>query len=440
MRRSSYLSILAAAVLVYGCSLINSPEELLEAANEASGGANATGGANGTGGMGDGSAGETSTGGAAPTAPTRGLFVFGARNQEGARVLSALTTNTAEELARIELPVAAIAYDEAPGRYVWFVFTASKFPADPTRTADLEVRRFDDASKTWTVLSKASGLPPPRPDQLVVLNNRLAYLSHKVVSGSAAEALTVLDTSDLTQVEELATRVADEGEQYIGLVGTRGSDTNPDADGGSLDLMIGRNCDADCELFVQPVFVAGNLVNGAGAVIDHYRGAPRFVAGRTQAKVYAAMYSTRPAEEVEVRVFAPDEPAVSTVFPLNELSGEDISAFDLVECSKAGIVRTAQDTSLVSFHLESGFQQTTDLETLGALAYAEPFAGSAIAFTFGPGLGGAGNDAAPPLRAFQVEPSGSDDLAVNERSLWNPPDDLEPLTGAARYPEAWTCD
>ncbi len=433
MRRSPYLSILAATALAYGCSVINSPDELLEAATDNSGGTT------GTGGLGGG-AGDTSTGGVPPTAPTRGLFVLGAKNADGDRVLSALRTDTAEELARIELPVAALAYDEAPGRYVWFVFTASKFPADPTRTADLEVRRFDDASKSWTVLSKASGLPPPRPDQLVVLNERLAYLSHKVVGGDAVPALTVLDTSDLTSVAELATRTREDGEEYIGLVGTRGSDTNPDAEGGSLDLMIGRNCDVDCELFVQPVFVAGTLVDGAGAVIDHYSGTPRFAAGRTEAKVYAAMHSTRPMDEVEVRVFAPDEPAVSTVFPLSELSGEDIAAFDLVECSKAGIVRTAQDTNMVSFHLESGFRQSTALDTPGALAYGEPFAGSAIAFTFDAGLGGAGNAASPPLRAFQVEASGSDDLAVNERSLWDPPADLEPLTGAARYPEALACD
>ncbi len=438
MRRSYISSIVLAALLAYGCSLVNSPEELLNASSDNVGG---SGGNNGTGGSLGGAPGNTGgsntggTSGAPVVAPSRGLFVLGA-NANGKRVLSALATNTGEELERVDLPVAALAYDEAPGRYVWFVFTAAKFPAQPTRTADLEVRRFDDAKKSWSVVSKVSGLPPPRADHLVVLNDRLAYLSYKVESGTTREALTVLDTSNLEKIEELATRTASDGERYIGLVGKRGSDTDPEAKGGALDLMMGRNCDADCELFAQPVFVSSRLVDGEGAVVDHFSGTPRFAASRIENKVYAAMYSMRPATQVEVRVFPADDPGNSTVFSINELTDDNITGFDLVECQKAGFVRTAEDTALVAFHLESGLRESIELGQ-GALLYGEPFGSSAIAFNLDGGMGGAGN---APLRAFEVEPAGAGDLVMNERSRFAPPNDLEPFVGATRYPEALECD
>lgn len=432
MRRhlSLFSWMLGAASLAYGCSLFNAPDDLLGPAT--TGGASGTGAASSTGG--NGGQGGSGTGGGAVVAPTKGLFVVGAENDSGSRVLLALNTTNGSVLEEVELPIAAVAYDEAPGRFVWFVFTASKFPADPTRTADLEVRRYNDSDNTWTVLSEESGLPPPRPDQLVVLNNRLAYLSYKVVSGTPEESLTVLDTSDLSDVTELATRTHEAGEEYLGLVGMRGSDTNPNADGGALDLMIGRNCTADCELFVQPVFVSDKLVDGAGAVLDHYVGSPRFVAARTEAKVYAAMYSTQPVARVEVRAFAPDAPSTSTLFTIDELTGQDISGFDLLECQNAGLIRGSDSDDLVAFQLESGNRQATDLGTPGDLVYGEPFGGSAITFADpGAGMGGAGS-ASAPLRAFEVSESGATDLAVNERSLWMPPTDVIPLTGAARYP------
>lgn len=441
MQRPPYQWVLAAALVTYGCSLINSPEELKDALADGAGGTpQSSGGGTASGGTasggetgntgGNGNAGDTGTGGTAPVvAPTTGLVVIGAEDGDGTRVLAALRATNGAELERITLPVAAIAYDEAPGRYVWFVFTANKFPADPTRTADLEVRRFDDATNSWTLVSKASGLPPPRPDQLVVLNKRLAYLSYKVVSGAPVQALTVLDTGNLTDITTLETRTADANTEYVGLVGTRGSDTDKEATGGALDLMIKRNCGGtDCELYAQPVFVGNNLVDGAGAIIDHFTGTPRFVAARTSTTVYAAMYSTRPTTAVEVRSFPSDDPSTSTLFTVSQLTSQSITGFDLLECTQTGLLRGGADDTLLALHLESGNRQTTDLGATGDLVYGEPFNENAIA------LGDA-----PFIRAFQVEPSGTDDLAVNERSLWNPPADLTPLTGATRYPEALEC-
>jgi hypothetical protein len=46
---------------------------------------------------------------------------------------------------------------------------------------------------------------------------------------------------------------------------------------------------------------------------------------------------------------------------------------------------------------------------------------------------------APGLRAFEVSKAGTMNIAVNERSVWQPNSTLIPLTGAARRPEAFKC-
>jgi hypothetical protein len=218
MRFAHLACILAAAGGFYGCSLINAPDDVVSddgtGATGATGATDPVGGEPGTGtGGNDSAGGEVGSGGGdigsgggdigtggedgGVVPPTSGLVVVGA--QVGAttnRVLAALSGRTGAELVREDLPVAGLAYDEAPGRHVFFVFTSSNFPASRTGTADLEVRRFDDAAGEWTVLGRTTALPPPLPDQFLVLNERLLYLSHRVVGGAAVSSVTLLDTSD----------------------------------------------------------------------------------------------------------------------------------------------------------------------------------------------------------------------------------------------------
>src|SRR5690606_5882213 len=128
------------------------------------------------------------------------------------------------------------------------------------------------------------------PDTLVVLNQRLAYLSHVVEASAPVQALTVLDTSDLEDVGLLGTsRQAEPDEHFVGLAGVRGSDVNPSATGGTLSLMIASDCldvigggqaegpgpDVSCELFAQPVFVANNVMDGVGDSLGSFLGLPR---------------------------------------------------------------------------------------------------------------------------------------------------------------------
>lgn len=451
MRLVSPVSLLALAAGLYaGCSVINAPDDV---ATEPSSSGSSTGASSGKGGD-TSAAGEPGSGGNGATAgvggaagaggdigaggegssvepnPTTGLLVLGALDDADERQLAVLAGRTGEELAREELPVAAIAYDEAPGRHLWFVFTAGAFPAAPNGAADLEVRRFDDTTGEWTVLGKATALPPPEPDQLVVLNNRLAYLSHKVVEGDTVSALTLLDTTDPSDVKELTVRAAGAGESYVGLVGERGSDVNADAVGGRVQLMIAQDCAADCELVAQHIFVAGGLSDGTGVSVDRFVGQPRFAKAKAQNRLYVAARSTTPSDRLVIRSFLGSDLTSPTVFALTGFAGTDVGGFDLLECADAGAVTDHDGSQLIAFHLTSGQQKVQALGHLGGPLYSELFAPSVIAFD---------PETAGGLRSFEVSKSGTTNVVINERSVWQAPTDLRPLTGATRRSESQDC-
>jgi hypothetical protein len=80
--------------------------------------------------------------------------------------------------------------------------------------------------------------------------------------------------------------------------------------------------------------------------------------------------------------------------------------------------------------LTSGQQKIQALGHPGAPLYTEPFAPSVIAFN---------PEAAGGLRSFEVSKSGTTNVAINERSVWQAPTDLRPLTGTTRRAESLDC-
>lgn len=455
MRYHSLLSLLAFGGAVYGCSIINAPDDVAPEGSAGSGATGATGATSGSGGTdneggeppeggttgtgmagdgpvvvgGQGGAGEPVDPGPGPN-PTTGLIVLGAQGEEE-RHLLVLNARTGVEIRRDELPVAAVAYDEAPERHVWFVFTSGSYPATPTGVADLEVRRYDEANARWVVLSKKTALPPPLPDQLLVLNDRLVYLSHQVINGTAVSAVTLLDTSDLSDVSELSTQAAGAGEEFVGLVGDRGSDVDAEAPGGRMRLMVAQDCSPnDCELSAHQVFVADDFTPGTSVSIDRFVGQPRFAKGKTVNRLYAALRSTTPTDRLVVRSYLGPNLTNATVFPLAGFVGDDVGGLALAECAEAGVVTDVEGAQLIAFNLTSGMQTAVNLTAAGAPVYTEPFAPSVVALD---------STMAPGLRSFEISKIGVSNVAANERSIWKPVGDLIPLTGDLRRGETSEC-
>lgn len=456
-------SIIASVFLLIGaCSLINAPDDVVL---HASGGSSTTGATTSSGGDehpaggdgqtmsnagnssgGDGSVignggaftgggGEVGTAGEAPVVdpgpgpkPTTGVLALASQDDKKARYVSVLNARTGKELAIEPLPIAALAYDEVALRHAWFVFTASTFPAQPTGTADLEVRHFDDVSGRWFVVGRATALPPPVPEQLVLLNNRLAYLSHRVVGGKAVSALTVLDTTDLTKVVELTSRTADAGESYVGLTGDRGSEVNAGAPGGRLRLMIASGCTTDCALTAQQITVATSLTNGVAADLGRFTGQAAFARAKTEDKLYAAFRSN---VGVQVHAYSgADLGAPTVVAQLAGFVGNDVGGFVLSECEQAGIVTDVAGKQLIAFNLVSGMSQTVNLMYPGAPLYFETFSSTVLSID---------PTAAPGSRAFEVSKSGATNVAVNDLSIWKPTNKFMPLTAAMRRAESFKC-
>jgi hypothetical protein len=448
----------AVFALVGACSLINSPDDVKPQTTDTGGssstaGKAADGGKNspvggdgqtppnaGEGGTSSSNGGEIGVAGAGGEAtgedpgpglnPTTGILVLGSQDTKKTRHLSVLNGRTGKELAVETLPVAAIAYDEAPARHAWFVFTAGAFPAQPTGTADLEIRHYNDATGKWFVVGRVTALPPPEPDQVVVLNNRVAYLSHRVVAGKAVSSLTVLDTTDLTNVTELVTRNADTGATFVGLTGDRGSDVNATALGGRLRLMISSDCAADCDLAAQQIFVAANLTDGTSLSLDRFVGEPRFAKARTEDRLYVALRSTKPSSRMVIRSFLGPDLTSPTLVTIAGFMGDDVGGFVLGECEQAGSVTDVAGKQLFAFNLVSGMSQAVALTNPGAQLYFETFGSTVISLD---------PSVAPGLRAFEVSKSGAANVAVNELSLWKPNGAFMPLLAATRRGESFKC-
>lgn len=499
MRRAS-LSWLLLASGVAACSLVNAPDELETepsgdagapgdsgsssggnagkgggSAGTGKGGSAGNGGSAGTGneagaspegGTGNpgsgGSAGESmTTGGSAglaggeggtggSVAPATGLIALGARVTDGtgAAVLSMLD-EAGSELSREDLSVAAIAHDGAPGRDVWYVFIAEDiFPIDRSRPADLEVRRFDQATSEWVTVSRTTALPPPRAGQLAVLNQRLAYLSYR--NSDQAETLTLLDTADLENItSEEVPVTGSNGTSLVGLLGARGSATDSTVDGGTLNLMLSE-CPSGttCSLGIQPYFVGGSVVAGTFEPLGSYVGSTAFATALQERRSFASFNS---ASDSQVHLFDidPFDPTEADDSVLPSMSST-IGGLSLLECEGVVVMAEGTENQLRGVSLMGGATRPFDLMRAGQTLYFEPFSRVLIApFNSDPtdpapvvDDSGSVRGFAAALDAFAVEGNGVSAPTITRRSAaqWSPPADLAPLTLAVRSPETFECE
>ncbi|HSC87192.1 MAG TPA: hypothetical protein VLC09_07980 [Polyangiaceae bacterium] len=371
------------------------------------------------------------TGGSSWTvsAPTTGLVVLGAETTDGERVLSVLSASNGQELLREPLRTAALAYDEK--RFRWYVFTAAQFPAAQDGTADLEVREYSDEFREWRTVGKATALPPPIPGGVVVLNDRLVYLSYEVVADVPVTSLTLLDISDPTDIVQLDSRTPGTDRVFVGVAGARGSDVDPEASGGRVKVMASQNCTGtDCELHVQPLSVGNTLVNGVGFASGTYTGTPRFAPSGDEDTFFTALRQVSPSR---LAVF-PVSTAAGTVlsFPA-DWTGSAVAGFGVLKCSDAAVVALSDDQRLAVLDLNSSNVDSVDLGHTGEFVAVEPFTKSAIAFRSGLPADEA------HLSSFQIERLSSTTLSIAQRSTWQPPVDLVPQTVATRLPESADC-
>jgi hypothetical protein len=195
--------------------------------------------------------------------------------------------------------------------------------------------------------------------------------------------------------------------------------------------MVSQDCNGiDCELLAQHIFVANSLTDGTSAPVDRFVGKPRFAKATVADRLYVAVRSTTPSDRLVIRSFQGSELESPTLFALTGFVGDDVGGFALEECANAGAVTDVDGSQMFAFQLTSGLQKIQPLDHLGAPLYTEPFAPSVV--TFDPETAGG-------LRSFEVSKSGATNVAINERSVWNAPTDLRPLTGATRRGESNDC-
>ena len=417
-----------------------------------SGGAAGTGGGTTTvtsgGSAGDEGSGGTTSGGGTGGGPVvfdDGLVVVSARTAEGeaSEQVLAILGEDGTELVRETTSVAAIAHDGALDRDVWFVFVAEEiFPLDKTRPADLEVRRYDPEGPGWTEVSQVTALPPPRAGQIAVLNGYVAYLSYR--TSDEAETLTILDTRDLESIHKLGDAdvpdVPEEANQnLIGLLGARGSPTNRDAEGGTLNVMIEDCSQPGCPLMVQPMFVGSSVTAGTPVTLEAFSGTPAFASALTERRSFVAMNTT--GDDVRLFEFDPfdvsdisDSPVATTTSTMNGLA--------ILECEEALVLSEGEEARLRGVSLTGNVGQGFDLMRPGQRLYFEPYTRRLLAPY--------NQDIAEPapeadfgrIDAFTLTGNGVSAPTIEAVSAddWSPPDDLVPLTMAVRMPPTFTCE
>lgn len=466
--------VLLSACPIFACSVINKYDDVVPAktAQGGEGGTNAGGshsGGNSTGGSDEvaGEAGVPSTGGSSggstPGVPTHGLLAIAGTDPTKAdgSVISLIDPTTGAELARQTITggaaVAGLAYDGAAGKDVWYEFTASSFPADPTLPAALKVYRFTDTGATWNVISSSAlDVPPPRPNAFVVLNDRLAYLSHTIVSETPVDSLTVLDTTDPTAVKVLKLTLAlPTGVEILGMVGTRGVLGDETAPGGTLAIMIGNGCTGKDILRVctgkaqlLPVTVSDDA--SAGVAVDlspTLIGEPGFTSAQSTQLGYVA-FTTALDKTVSLKYFDPRK--LATIFsgaPPDQAHW--LGGLAYAECQDVGLFTAVADKTLYSSS-STGLSDDVPLSHDGQNLVYEPFTGHIITLfnpdnaeyadaASLPGDGGAGGSdgGMPALSSFDV--TSSAELSRTPAAKWNPPTNLAPNIAVARFPISFVC-
>jgi hypothetical protein len=452
---------------VGACSVINAYDDVVP--TSAGGGSNGGGGSNHAGssdqpegGTDNPVGGNTSGGtvspsggeggsGTEPGGPTTGLVVMGGKTvPDGDAVLLSLDPTDGKELGREVIAGAALAglaYDGAPGKDLWFVFTASDFPADPMSKADLQVRTYDDATNAWTTRKKLSALPPPRPGSFVVLNDRLAYLSFGIVNGMLTDTLTIIDTSSPANVKQVTFDVTLSG-RVLGLVGTRGAPGDTTALGGTLAVATADGCAGQAatlkctSLSLTPIFVGDEVTAGVAKTLRGFLGRPAFASSATRQLAYVALPAATTGGNIDVIRFDPRD--LTFEQPLSPPTpAKHLAALALADCIDVTVFSSVADTSLWATSPQGTSAKAVLAHAAQDVVY-EPYTSSVVApfnpdsplFPAASGAGGAGTEA--EVQSFSVAKSGVS-ASIKLRTDWSPPTDVAIDVVTTRFPVPYTC-
>ena len=346
----------------------------------------------------------------------------------------------------IAAQIAAIAYDGADKKDVWYTFVGADFPAKPDKLVDLQVRYYDDTTNKWITLSKLTTLPPPVPGTMTVLNDRLAYLSHVVSGGKPVPALTILDTTDVKAVKTIEANYVPKTPfdgDMVTLIGTRGSASDANGVGGTLDLGLAQNCIKEvCELFVQPIPVGDSIGSVLGHVLGAYRGSPVAYASQLEQLDYFALSPA--VGSVKVYRATPNAPEAADNFTAPQ-SADDLMGMTVAECQNTALVTADTENALYGVTLGAGSGVTLDLGRAGQLVSYEPFSKEIIAtynpptddfITAPPESGIVG----PEITAVNVVSTGGVSLKITKDTEdWTPPADVRANVLVTRFPVPFAC-
>jgi hypothetical protein len=470
--------LLLSASPIFACSVINKYDDVVPAKTGAGGKGGSSSGGNSTGGLASGgldemageagttmTTGGSSTGGSGGAAPIKGLLAVAGTDPTklDGSVVSLIDPTTGKELARQTISggaaVAGLAYDGAPGKDVWYEFTAGSYPADPTSVAAMQVYRFNDADSTWKVVSTRAlpGLPPPRPHSFVVLNDRLTYLSYNIVAGQAVDSLTVLDTTDPTAVKQIKITglTIPAGVEVLGMVGTRGVLGDETAPGGTLAVMLGKSClgkhllRACGEIQLMPVTISDDASVGVAVHLsDTLIGEPGFTSAQSTQLGYVA-FTPGLNKTVSLNFFDPRKlQTIDSGAP--PYAAHWLGGLAYAECQDVALFTAVADKTLYSAS-SAGLGDDSPLAHNGQNVVYEPFTGHAITLfnpdnaefadapaTSGDGGAGGTDGGMPSLESFDVTSSAV--LTRTAAAKWAPPANLAPNLAVARFPVSYVCN
>jgi hypothetical protein len=455
---------------VAACSVVNSFDDVKQQPDETAGSAGSSGSSNkaGESPMGGGAPG--GNGGAPPAMqggnagegvvepPMTGLVVLGgssvAGGEVGEGVLAVLDPATGALLTSETIAGAAVVAMGYDGRTnLWYFFTASSFPADPNSKADLQVRSYDDATNEWTVISKVTALPPPQPNGLIVMNDRLAYLSYKV-DGGIQNAVTLLNTSDPKKVTPVAYLEPDLPGLAAGIVGSRGAPGDDSVLGGTVAVALAEGCTGteaqrSCKsLSLLPIFVGDQVSNGLAVDFGAFGGIPGFASARGQQRAFMALPPAVAGGNVKVISFDPRTPSADES-QLAPTAARWIGGVTYAECESVAVISTVDTGKLLAL-TSAGLAANTDLGRSGQGVEYEPFthrlvvpfnpdSGLFDAATSGAaGAGGAGSG--PAVDGVEPTRNGANiSLTKLAEAAWSAPSDINVDVMATRFPTSFAC-
>jgi hypothetical protein len=468
---SSFASLSLGIGFVAACSVVNSFDEVKQQPDGTAGSAAGSSGSSSKAGESPTAGGAPGDNGGAPPVmqggsagegviepPMTGLVVLGgstvADGEVGEGVLAVLDPTTGALLTSETIAGAAVVAMGYDGRTnLWYFFTSSSFPADPNSKADLQVRSYDDATNEWTVISKVTALPPPQPNGLIVMNDRLAYLSYKVDSG-IQNAVTLLDTSDPNKVTPVAYSEPDLPGQAVGIVGSRGAPGDDSVLGGTVAVALAEGCTGteaqrSCKsLSLLPIFVGDQVSNGLAVDFGTFGGIPGFASARGQQRAFMALPPAVAGGNVKVFSFDPRTPSADES-QLAPTAARWIGGVSYAECESVAVISTVDAGRLLAL-TSAGLAANIDLGRSGQGVEYEPFT-HRLVLPFNPdsdlfdapalGAGGAGGAASEPsVDGVEPKRNGANiSLAKLDEVAWSAPTDINVDVMATRFPTSFAC-